>query len=226
MTFSIAARCETSGEFGVAISSSSICVASRCAYTRAAAGAALSQNITDPRLGPRLLELCAESLPANVVMDRVVTETENIEWRQLAVVDANGNTACYSGPHVLGAHAVAEGRNCIAAGNLLSSESVPAAMVKMFEQSNGTLAERLLLALEAGLQAGGEAGPVHSAGIQVSSKYPWPIVDLRVDWEERDDTAIEQLRRIWKRYEPQIEAYIVRAIDPARSESYGVPGDE
>jgi uncharacterized Ntn-hydrolase superfamily protein len=226
MTFSIAARCGKTGEFGVAISSSSICVASRCAFTKAAVGASLSQNITDPRLGPRLLELCAEGLSAQNAIQRIVTESENIDWRQLGVVDAEGKTACYSGSQVLGVHASAEGHNCVAIGNLLANSSVPSAMVDAFDRSSGKLAERLMLALEAGSQAGGEAGPIHSAGLQVSSEYGWPTVDLRVDWEEQSDIAIRQLRHAWFEYEPQVEQYIGRAIDPARSESYGVPGDE
>lgn len=226
MTFSIAARCSVTGEFGVAISSSSICVASRCAFTRAGVGAALSQNITDPRLGSRLLELCAEGLNAQEAVERVVVETENIDWRQLGLVDANGKTACYTGSQVLGVHAFAEGDKAIATGNLLAEDSVPSAMVDAFERSGGKLAERLMLALEAGLQRGGEAGPVHSAGLQVSSEYDWPVVDLRVDWQERGEIAIRQLREAWLAYEPQVEQYIVRAIDPAQSESYGVSGDE
>lgn len=226
MTFSIAARCSETGEFGVAISSSSICVASRCAFTQAGVGAALSQNITDPRLGSRLLGLCAEGLNARQAVERIVAETGNVNWRQLGLVDARGRTACYTGSQVLGVHAFAEGEHCLAMGNLLADDTVPFAMMDAFQHCDGKLAERLMTALEAGLQAGGEAGPVHSAGLQISSKYDWPVVDLRVDWRARGDTAIQELRRAWLEYEPQVEQYITRAIDPARSESYGVPGDE
>ena len=87
MTFSIAARCAETGAFGVAISSSSICVASRCAFVRASAGAALTQNVTDPRLGPRALDLMAEGLSAVDALARVAREAEHIGWRQLAAVD-------------------------------------------------------------------------------------------------------------------------------------------
>lgn len=226
MTFSIAARCPETGMFGVTVTSSSICVASRCAFGRAGVGAALSQNITDPDLGRRLLDLCEEGASAEEALAQVVTETQNVQWRQLGVVDTQGNTACFSGEHTLGVNSTAQGDGCVSMGNLLENDGVPQAMVDAFEKSNGHFAYRLLTALEAGADAGGEAGPVHSAGMKVYSEYAWPIIDLRVDWEPAADNAVPRLSRIWKVYEPQLEAYITRATDPAGSESYGVPGDE
>lgn len=226
MTFSIAARCPQTGMFGVTVTSSSICVASRCAFGRAGIGAALSQNITDPDLGRRLLDLCGEGASAEEALEQVVRETPNVQWRQLGVVDTQGDTACFSGDHTLGVNAMVQGDGCVSMGNLLDNDGVPQVMVDAFENSNGHLAHRLLTALEAGMDAGGEAGPVHSAGVKVYSGYAWPIVDLRVDWEPAADNAVPLLSRIWKEYEPQLEAYITRATDPAGSESYGVPGDE
>lgn len=226
MTFSIAARCPETGMFGVTVTSSSICVASRCAFGRAGVGAALSQNITDPDLGSRLLDLCEEGASAEEALEQVVRETPNVQWRQLGVIDTQGDTACFSGDHTLGVNAMVRGDGCVSMGNLLDNDCVPQAMVDAFENSNGHLAHKLLTALEAGADAGGEAGPVHSAGVKVYSQYAWPIVDLRVDWDSVPDNAVHQLSHIWKEYEPQLEAYITRAINPAGSESYGVPGDE
>ena len=74
----------------------------------------------------------------------------------------------------------------------------------------------------AGYQAGGEAGPVHSAGLLVVDKMTWPIIDLRIDWSE---TPIEDLEQAWQIYEPQINDYVMRALNPTVSPSYGVPGD-
>ena len=96
-------------------------------------------------------------------------------------------------------------------------------MIDSFENSSGHLAERLLKALEAGLAAGGELGPVQSAGLLVAAKPDWPVVDLRVDWHIE---PISELRMVWRNYLPQMDAYITRAKDPANAESYGVPGDE
>ena len=223
MTFSIAARCDRTGMLGAAVSSSSICVASRCAFVRAGVGAALSQNITDPRLGPAMLDLVDEGLAARHALKNVVNKTEDIDFRQLGVIDNEGQTACYSGVSTLGRYAIAEGENCFAMGNLLANETVPNAIVEAFQASNGHLGLRLLTALQAGLAAGGEAGPVRSAGVLVAYKVPWPIVDLRVDW---DKAPIERLLTIWEEYEPQIEDYLVRALDPSAAPSYGVPGEQ
>jgi uncharacterized Ntn-hydrolase superfamily protein len=79
-----------------------------------------------------------------------------------------------------------------------------------------------MLALTAGLKAGGEAGPVHSAGLKIADKLSWPIVDLRVDWAEQ---PIEQLAQAWEIYKPQMMAYVQRALDPTQAPPYGVPGD-
>ena len=85
------------------------------------------------------------------------------------------------------------------------------------------LGGRLVAALAAGLRAGGEAGPVHSAGLIIVSDVPWPVTDLRVDWS--DDPASE-LTALWRLWRPQADAYRLRALDPAAAPSYGVPGDE
>ncbi|EUB98619.1 protein of unknown function DUF1028 [Rhizobium sp. CF080] len=222
MTFSISARCPDTGAFGIAISSSSPAVAARCAHARAGAGVVASQNITDPVLGIRGLELLATGQSASQVRDALVASTPFADFRQLAIVDRNGITAAFSGSGALGIHGVAEGRDCIAAGNLLAEASIPSAMVKAFEQSRGFLGARLLVALKAGLDAGGEAGPVYSAGVKVVREAEWPVVDLRVDWSEH---PIERLIDIWQVYEPQMEDYVRRAVAPESAPSFGVPGD-
>jgi uncharacterized Ntn-hydrolase superfamily protein len=97
-------------------------------------------------------------------------------------------------------------------------------MVDSFSNNvNLHLAERLLVALQAGLDAGGEEGPVHSAGLKVSHQHSWPLVDLRVDWA--DDDPVSELVKLWRAYEPQMKDYNSRAIDPSQAPSYGVPGD-
>ena len=89
--------------------------------------------------------------------------------------------------------------------------------------SNLHLAERLLLALQAGVDAGGEEGPVHSAGLKVAYQHSWPLVDLRIDWVE--ENPITELMKLWRAYEPQMKDYNSRAINPTQAPSYGVPGD-
>lgn len=222
MTFSIAARCPDSGQFGVAISSSSPCVASRCAYTRAGVGAALSQNVTDPRLGPMLLDALQLGRTTQEAVAGAVAGTEHADWRQVLLVGRVGKPEIYTGAEALGICGQHIGTDCAAAGNLLAQSGVPEAMVAAFESERGALAERLLAALQAALAAGGEAGPVHSMGLQVAGDVSWPMIDLRVDWS---DDPMADLLRLWAVYQPQVDAYVTRALDPSESPSYGVPGD-
>ena len=223
MTFSIVARCARTGQFGMAISSSSPAVAARCAHVRAGVGAVASQNITDPALGPMVLDQLESGLPAADALAVVTADRPHIDYRQLLVVDREGRTAIHSGRQVLGIWGEARATDCAAGGNLLAGELVPMAMVEAFTAAKGHLAERLMLALEAGLQAGGEAGPVHSAGLKVADRLDWPLVDLRIDWS---DNPIGMLREAWTVYAPQMAAYVQRAEDPTQAPSYGVPGDE
>jgi len=222
MTLSIVGRCPETGMLGAAVTSSSICVASRCLFTRAGVGAGLTQNVTDPSLGVRMLDLLEAGADANTAISQVVAEANHIEWRQLVLLDSSGSFALHTGEKVLGRHATAEGKQCVAAANLLANEEVPQTMVTAFEQSSGHLAQRLITALEAGIAAGGEEGPVRSAGVQVVHKVSWPVVDLRVDW---DENPLPKLRTIWNEYQPQLEPYVTRALNPEAAPSYGVPGD-
>ena len=224
MTFSLVARCAETGMFGIAVSSSSPAVAARCAYTRAGVGAVASQNITDPTLGPFALDLMQGGMSAAEAVAGVRDQGRFIEYRQVLAIDAKGSTAIHSGPNSLGVWTDAAGKDVIAAGNMLANEDVPQAIVDGFERTTGHLGDRLIAGMRAGLAAGGEAGPVHSAGMQICDKVQWPAADLRCDWTE--DCPIEAIAAAWEVYEPQMDAYIQRALDPREAPSYGVPGDE
>jgi uncharacterized Ntn-hydrolase superfamily protein len=217
MTYSIAARCARTGAFGIAVTSSSICVASRCAWV-SPLGAVMTQNVTDPALGPAGLALLRQGLGAGSVLSALLAGTPQPEWRQLAVIDRYGQGACHSGEEALPIAAEARGEGCIALGNLLSTPEVPAAMVAAFAAAGETsLAERLMRALEAGKAAGGEGSPEHAAGLHVADRFDWPVVDLRVDWH---DAPIAALRRLWTLYAPQQAAYIARAINPGEAPGF------
>jgi uncharacterized Ntn-hydrolase superfamily protein len=225
MTFSITGHCPRSGMVGVAITTSSIAVGSRCPHVRAGVGAVATQNITMPQIGPSVLDWLQAGDNPEVALASVMDRERFAEFRQVAVVDSHGNTALFSGPRTLGTHGTAIGKGVVAAGNLLKSALLPQVMVDHFTtNANLHLADRLLSALEAGLASGGEEGPVHSACLLVAHEHSWPLVDLRVDWH--DTNPIAQLRKLWTAYEPQMLDYVNRAIDPNAAPSYGVPGDE
>ncbi|HMQ57421.1 MAG TPA: DUF1028 domain-containing protein [Rhizobiaceae bacterium] len=224
MTFSLVARCAATGMFGVAISSSSPAVAARCAYARARVGAVASQNVTDPTLGPLALDLMQEGRSAADAVAELVKSGRFMEYRQVLAVDSFGRTAIHSGANALGVWSEAKAENVASGGNLLANADVPRAIVEAFLASSGHLGDRLIAALRAGLAAGGEAGPVHSAGLRLVDRVAWPVADLRCDWTE--DCPIETLASIWDIYKPQMDAYVQRALDPRAAPSYGVPGDE
>lgn len=209
--------------FGMAISSSSPAVAARCAYARAGVGAVASQNITDPRLGPMTLDLIEQGLSAETAVGEVTGKTSDIDYRQLLAIDVRGQTAIHSGKKVLGHWNEARGIDVASGGNLLANKDIPAAIVAAFARSKGHLGDRLITALRAGLSAGGEAGPVHSAGLMLVDKVSWPVADLRCDWTE--ECPIEAISTAWDIYKPQLDDYVNRALNPGAAPSYGVPGD-
>ena len=224
MTFSLVAKCEKTNMFGVAISSSSPAVASRCVYTRSGVGAVASQNVTDPTLGPKTLDYIQKGLSAKEAVEEVKRNSQFPEYRQILAIDKNGQTANHTGANSLGIWAEYTGKNAIAGGNLLANENVPKKIVHGFENETGHLGDRLISALKSGLNAGGEAGPLHSAGIQICDKVSWPVVDLRCDWT--DECPIDEISNAWNIYKPQIQDYIQRALYPREAPSYGVPGDD
>jgi uncharacterized Ntn-hydrolase superfamily protein len=201
---------------GAVISSSSPAVAARCAYVRAGVGAACTQNVTDPTLGPALLDRLGS---AGDALAEVVRNARHVEYRQLSVVDAHGGTAVFSGEHTLPRAATARGESCAAAGNLLADDGVPAAMVAAFEREpDADLGHRLVAALAAGLAAGGEDTPVRSAGLVVADRVQWPVTDLRVDWTDGDPVA--ELAALWELWAPQAQDYVTRALDPASAPAF------
>ena len=225
MTFSIVGRCRETGQLGIAISSSSIAVGARCPWVRAGIGAVATQNVTLPALGPQILDLLADGQhDPRAALDRALGADGWSRYRQVTVIDGQGRTALFSGKEALGLYNAVAGDHCVAAGNMLASLDVVAAMVPTFEHAQGMLADRLLAAMQAAMAAGGEAGPVHSAALKIAGDLSWPIVDLRVDWANED--PIVQLDGLWQAYRPQMQDYVTRALNPTAAPSYGVLGDE
>jgi len=224
MTFSLVARDPATGAFGIVISSSSPAVASRCAHTRATVGVVASQNITNPALGPRVLDALAGGADSDAALKAALAHEQFPDYRQLTVVDALGNTAGHSGSQSLGVHTHLEGDQAVAAGNLLKDERVISELLAGYTDSaSAAFEERLLDGLRAALAAGGEEGPVHSAGLVAVEDVPWPVTDLRVDYA---DDPVGDLTELWRLWKPQKHDYRVRGVDPTRAPSYGVPGDQ
>ena len=198
--------------FGAAVTTSSIAVGSRCAFARAGIGAMLTQHRTDPRLGPRGIALLEQGLPAREVIEQLTRDDPGIGWRQLLVVDRNGDTAWYHGERITSVHSAHAGAGCVAAGNIIRSTEVTRSMIAAFEADPQLhIAERLVRAMEAGYAAGSELKQVKSAALLVADRESFPLVDLRVDYDPR---PLEQLRWLWEIYEPSMKNFVDRAVTP------------
>lgn len=221
MTFSLLGRCARTGQFGAVVTTSAVGVGARVPFAKAGVGAVLTQHRTDPRLGPLGIELLARGFTARQTIDAIVAATPHRDWRQLAVIDAAGRTAHFDGANVRPAISVAHGRDCVGAGNILRNEAVAPAMVAGFEASPDLpLATRLVQAIQAGEDAGGETAAVVSASLLVVHGESFPFVDLRVDAHE---APLRELARLWALYEPTAEDYVRRAVDPDFAATYVAP---
>ncbi|AJE43829.1 DUF1028 domain-containing protein [Streptomyces nodosus] len=223
MTFSLVVR--DGGRFGLVVSSSSPAVAARVAHLRPGIGAAASQNITDPGLGTELLDGLARHGDAERALADVTGAARHaptIDYRQLTVLGRTGAGFVHNGSRTLGRHASATTDGAVAAGNMLAAEHIPQVLLDAYATATGELEERLLAALRAALAAGGEEGPVHSAGLAVVADVDWRVTDLRVDWADDPVDRLGELLAVWL---PQRDDYVRRGLDPASAPSYGVPGD-
>jgi len=212
MTYSILGRCARTGQFGAAVTTSSIAVGSRVPHVAPGLGGVLTQHRTDPRLGPRGLELLRSGCSAEETLAAMVASTPHHKWRQLAVLDAQGRSAHFHGAAVKPALNAVHVPDCVALGNILANDRIPAAMAASFlDSADQPLAERLVRAMEAGEAAGGEGKPVISASLVVMEKEIFPLVDLRVDLAP---DAITALRTLWDAYAPSVREFVTRAVDP------------
>jgi uncharacterized Ntn-hydrolase superfamily protein len=212
MTFSIVGRCPKTGQFGAVTATSNVAVGARVAHCAAGTGAIVTQHRTDPRLGPRGLALLRSGCSAQETANALVASTPHAPWRQFAVVDRAGRSAAFSGARTRPEMSEAAAEDACAIGNILANARVPAAMLLRFQaEQTAPLAERLMRALEDGLAAGGEQGPVRSAHLVVVDTESFPLVDLRVDWHQQ---PVAELRALWNRYAPDMGTYMLRALDP------------
>lgn len=212
MTCTILARCAETGQLGIGLVSSLLAVTGRCAFVRAGVGAVVVQSMADPRLGPAALKLLSAGYRPDAVLRAFDRTEEAFEFRQVALVSAQGDTAVHTGSRAVGLCGAAEREGCASLCNRIVDPGVPELMVDTCVRTSGELADRLMAALRAAA-ADGAAGVVHAAGLLIAEHEPWPLVDLRIDWTEGDPVA--KLDHLWRLWRPQMRDYLSRALDPA-----------
>lgn len=198
---------------GIAIASSSVGVGGHCPWIRPGVGVVTVQHYADPRIATEILSAMGDgSGPADAI-DAVMSSRVNKDMRQIGAMNVQGRTGAFSGGAVEAVSGVAHGVQCLSIGNVLVNEDVLDAMVSSFERGQGEhLADRLLGALNSGVDEGGEIGQLRSSALLVSHLEPWPRINLRVDWSQ--DNPVEDLAGVWERYRPDTENFVTWAIDP------------
>ena len=210
-TFTTIGRCPRTGRLGVATATRSLAVGARVPHVRARLGAVAIMAIADARLGHMAVRLLEVGYKAPAVIEELVKADPYAEYRQLGVIDADGFAAARTGAmnRDWAGHRVRD--NCVVLGNVLTGPQVLDGMERAFTADPAEdLEERLLRAVEAGRDAGGQHGGQQSAALLVYEDRPFAHVDLRVDVHGE---PIGELRRVFDAYRPAIPYYNLRQVD-------------
>lgn len=206
-TYSIVAYDSLTGEIGVAVQSHWFSVGTVVCWGEAGVGVIATQSFVNVSFGPRGLELLKKGKTPQEVVNELIQSDEGREYRQLAVLDAKGNAAAFTGKNCIQPAGHIVGKGFSVQANLMSNEKVWPSMAEAFQKSKGPLAERLLIALEAAEQAGGDIRGKQSAALLVFSGKPtgniWEdkIVDLRVDDNPEPLVELRRLLKVHRAYE-------------------------
>ena len=209
MTFTIVAHDPETGTVGLCQGTSAMGVASRCTHVRSGVAAVASQSHSDWRLGRRALDLTGSGLEPVAVVEALRTTDAHFGHRQLGIVTPDGRVATHTGPSCGPYAADRAGDGFAVLGNLMVGPQVLDAMVDGYAASTDRpFAERLLVAVESGLAAGGEGVQHLSSTIVVAGPdSPRPLLDLRVDVAPRGTDAITELRRLFDAFAPFVDYY-------------------
>lgn len=211
MTFTIVGRCKRTGHLGIGIATSSPAVSSRCTFV-GRDGAVAFQSVPDPRLGALGLRLIERDWRPQKVVDELVSNDQWHGKRQIGIVNADGHAAAFTGRQNVAWAGHIVGDNHVAMGNVLAGPEVAQAISEAFlTGAKLDLEERLLRAIEAGRDAGGQEEGQTSAGLLVYGRETYSRCDLRVDVAEE---PVAELRRIYDWYKPLIPYYVERGQNP------------
>ncbi|MBI5808212.1 MAG: DUF1028 domain-containing protein [Ignavibacteriales bacterium] len=200
-TYSIVAIDPVTGDMGVAVQSHWFSVGTIVSWGEAGVGVIATQSFVNASFGPKGLELLKSGMTPQQVVDKLINEDEGKDFRQLAILDSKGNVAAYTGKNCIQPAGHLTGKGYSVQANLMMNDKVWPAMAKAFENSKGSLAERLLIALEAAQSVGGDIRGKQSAAILVvrakSTGKVWEdrLVDLRID---DSNEPLKEMRRLLK----------------------------
>ena len=206
-TYSIVARDPETGEMGVAVQSHWFSVGSIVAWGEAGVGVVATQSFVNPSFGPRGLELMISGMSAEEALDLLIASDEGREFRQLAILDVSGYVKAFTGNKCIEGAGHIVGENYSVQANLMLNDLVPKAMADVFETTKGPLAERMIAAMVAAQNAGGDIRGQQSASILVvrgnSTGNLWEdrLIDLRVEDHPQPIEEIKRLLKVYRAYE-------------------------
>jgi uncharacterized Ntn-hydrolase superfamily protein len=201
MTWSIVAR-DANGALGVAVASRAFAVGALCPYARSGVGALSTQALVNLHYATPGLDLLAQGTPPAEVIRLLTTPDGGRDQRQLHLVDARGRTAAYTGAKCVDWCGHAAGAGCSVAGNMLAGSKVVEATLRTYEASQGMpFAQRLLTALSAGEDAGGDKRGKQAAALLLCTTERYPFLDIRVD------DHVDPIPELWRLYDKSFERY-------------------
>ena len=205
-TFSIVGYDAETGALGIAVQSKFFAVGAVVPWAEAGVGAIATQSWANTTYGPKGLKLLKSGLSAEQTLERLIADDEGRATRQVGIVDAKGNVAHYTGGECNEWAGAVSGKHYTAQGNILAGEDVVKAMGKAFEATEGELADKLMAALFAGQEAGGDTRGQQSAALLVVREqggyggFNDRYIDLRVDDAEKPIEELQRLLEIHKKF--------------------------
>jgi uncharacterized Ntn-hydrolase superfamily protein len=195
MTWSILARDPATGTLGVAVASRFFAVGAICPFVEGQVGALATQALVNPMYAVHAMPRLRAGEAPDAILPALVTPDPGADQRQFHMLDAAGRIAQHTGTNCVdwAGHVAAE--NVSVAGNMLAGEATVRATLQAYLSASGSMAERLLTAMEAGEQAGGDKRGKQSAGMKIASRDPYPDLDIRAD--DHPD-PLSELRRLYK----------------------------
>lgn len=208
-TFSVVGYDPETGALGIAVQSKFFAVGSVVPWAEAGVGAVATQSWANTTYGPKGLKLLKSGLSAEQTLQRLIADDPGRATRQVGIVDAKGNVANYTGDECNAWAGAVSGEHYTAQGNILAGEDVVKAMGKAYEETDGELADKLMAALFAGQEAGGDTRGQQSAALLVVQKnrgyggFNDRYIDLRVDDAEKPIEELQRLLEIHKEWVPR-----------------------
>jgi uncharacterized Ntn-hydrolase superfamily protein len=221
-TFSIIARCPRTGQMGVAVATAVPAVGSMCPYIRTGVGATSTQSWVNPYLALGVLAAIECGKRAAEALAIAIAEDNGAKLRQIGLVDASGETAAHTGSDCTPWCGQILREGFVVLGNMLTGPEVLDEMARAFEcPADADLAERLMLALEAGDRAGGDKRGKQSAALSVHAEEVYPLLDIRVD---EHAAPVAELRRVLRIARAQLMPFVLGM--PKRGQNAGsLPAD-